>query len=125
VKLRATLPNADHHFWPGRFVKVRLVLSTQKDAVLVASAAPQTSAKGPFVYVVKEDSTAEMRPVKVGQRRGDLVAITEGLKGGERVVTSGQLAVTPGGKVQIEAPVVPQQSAENSGASASNKGNKP
>jgi len=125
VKLRATLPNADHHFWPGRFVKVRLVLSTQKDAVLVASAAPQTSAKGPFVYVVKEDSTAEMRPVKVGQRRGDLVAITEGLKGGERVVTSGQLAVTPGGKVQIEARVVPQQSAENSGASASNKGNKP
>jgi multidrug efflux system membrane fusion protein len=104
VKLRATLPNADHHFWPGRFVKVRLVLTTQKAAVLVASAAPQTSAKGRFVYVVKEDSTAEFRPVTLGQRQGDLVAVTEGVKAGERVVTAGQLLVSPGGKVRIEEP---------------------
>jgi len=102
VKLRATLANADGHFWPGRFVKVRLVLQTRKDAVVVPATAPQTSAKGPFVYVVKGDSTAEMRPVKVGQRQGDLVAVIEGLKPGERVVTAGQLAVTPGGKVRVE-----------------------
>jgi multidrug efflux system membrane fusion protein len=102
VKLRATLANADHHFWPGRFVKVRLVLNTQKAAVLVASAAPQTSAKGRFVYVVKDDSTAELRPVTLGQRQGDLVAVTEGLKAGERVITAGQLLVAPGGKVRIE-----------------------
>ncbi len=104
VKLRATLPNADHHFWPGRFVKVRLVLSTQKAAVLVASAAPQTSAKGRFVYVVKDDSTAEFRPVTLGQRQGDLVAVTEGVKAGERVVAAGQLLISPGGKVRIEEP---------------------
>ena len=102
VKLRATVPNADWRFWPGRFVKVRLVLGTRKDAVLVPATATQTSAKGPFVFVVKDDSTAELRPVSVGQRQGDLIAITAGLKGGERVVTAGQLGVTPGGKVRFE-----------------------
>ncbi|HYS10439.1 MAG TPA: efflux RND transporter periplasmic adaptor subunit [Myxococcales bacterium] len=104
VKLRATTPNPDWRFWPGRFVKVRLVLGDQKNAVLVPATAPQTSAKGPFVYVVKEDSTAELRPVTVGQRQGDLVAVAEGLKGGERVVTAGHLGVTPGGKVRSQQP---------------------
>lgn len=102
VKLRATVANADWRFWPGRFVKVRLVLGTHKGAVLVPATATQTSAKGPFVYVVKDDSTAELRLVSVGQRQGELVAVTAGLKGGERVVTAGQLGVTPGGKVRFE-----------------------
>ncbi len=102
VKLRATIANQDWRFWPGRFVKVRLVLGIQKGAVLVPATATQTSAKGPFVYVVKEDSTAELRPVRVGQRQGDLVAVAEGLKGGERVITAGQLAVTPGGQVRSQ-----------------------
>jgi multidrug efflux system membrane fusion protein len=102
VKLRATIPNSDSHFWPGRFVKVRLVLGTRQGAVLVPASATQTSAKGPFVYVVKEDQTADLRQVTVGQRQGDLVAITSGLKGGERVVTAGQLGVTPGGKVRSD-----------------------
>jgi multidrug efflux system membrane fusion protein len=102
VKLRATLANADRHFWPGRFVKVRLILRMLDKAVLVPAGAPQNSAKGPFVYVVNSESNAEMRPVKLGQRQGDLVVIQEGVKAGDRVVTVGQLAVTPGGKVRIE-----------------------
>jgi membrane fusion protein, multidrug efflux system len=103
VKLRATLANADRYFWPGRFAKVRLILSTQRDAVLVPAEAPQQSAKGFFVYVIKADSSAELRLVKLGQRQGDLVIIQEGVKAGERVVVKGQLGVTPGGKVQIAA----------------------
>jgi multidrug efflux system membrane fusion protein len=102
VKLRATIPNGNHRFWPGRFVKIRLVLSTLPKAVLVPAAAPQMSAKGPFVYVVKEDDTAELRPVTLGQGQGDLVVIKDGLKAGERVVLNGQIAVTPGGKVRVE-----------------------
>lgn len=102
VKLRATVPNGDRRFWPGRFAKIRLVLGVRQGAALVPAAAPQTSAKGPFVYVVKEDSTAELRPVTLGQRQGDLVVIDQGLKPGERVVINGQIAVTPGGKVRIE-----------------------
>ena len=100
VKLRATVPNPDHRLWPGRFVRVRLLLSTIPGAILVPAVAPQLSAKGPFVYVVKPDSTAEMRPVKTGQRQGDSIVIEEGVKAGEKIVVTGQLGVTPGGKVR-------------------------
>jgi multidrug efflux system membrane fusion protein len=102
VMLRATVPNADRRLWPGQFVDVRLVLSTLQGAVLVPASAPQDSAKGPFVYVVNQDSTAELRPVKLGQRQGDLVVIEQGLKPGERVVLNGQLGVMPGGKVRVD-----------------------
>ena len=102
VKLRATIPNEDHHFWPGRFVNVRLILSTHQNAVVIPATAPQMSAKGTFVYVIKQDSTAELRPVTLGQQQADLVVIAEGLQPGERVVVNGQLGVTPGGKVRID-----------------------
>jgi multidrug efflux system membrane fusion protein len=104
VNLRATIPNSGHTFWPGRFVNIRLVLNTIHQAVLVPSSAPQMSAKGSFVYVVKQDSTAEQRPVSLGQRQGDLIVIESGVQPGENVVITGQLGVTPGGKVRIEQP---------------------
>lgn len=103
VKLRATLENRDRRFWPGRFANVRLVLGTQPQAILIPAEAPQLAAKGPFVYVVKSDATAELRPVALGQRQGDLVVIANGLGAGERVVVKGQLGVTPGGKVNLNA----------------------
>jgi multidrug efflux system membrane fusion protein len=102
VMLRATVPNGAHRLWPGRFVNARLILATLPGAVLVPAASPQDSAKGPFVYVVKDDSTAEARPVKLGQRQGDLIVVEEGLKPGERVILGGQIAVTPGGKVRVD-----------------------
>jgi RND family efflux transporter MFP subunit len=102
VMLRATVPNSGHRLWPGRFVNVRLILAMVPGAVLVPAASPQDSAKGPFVYVVKDDSTAEPRPVKLGQRQGDLIVIEQGLKSGERVIINGQMAVAPGGKVHVE-----------------------
>jgi multidrug efflux system membrane fusion protein len=102
VKLRATLQNQDHYFWPGQFVKVRLVLRILKDAVLVPSEAIQISQNGPFVYVLRPDSTAELRLVKPGQQQDKLVIVTDGLKVGEKVVTGGQLTVTPGGKVRVQ-----------------------
>ncbi len=101
VMLRATVPNSDRRLWPGQFVNVRLVLATLPEAVLVPAAAPQDSSKGPFVYVVNQDSTAELRPVKLGQRQGDLVVVEQGIKAGERVVLTGQLGVMPGAKVQV------------------------
>jgi multidrug efflux system membrane fusion protein len=104
VTLRATIPNAGHRFWPGRFVNIRLVLSTIHNAVLVPASAPQMSANGSFVYVVKQDSTAEQRAVSLGQRQGELIVIEKGVEPGERIVTVGQLGVTPGGKVLIEQP---------------------
>jgi multidrug efflux system membrane fusion protein len=103
VLLRATASNGDRRLWPGQFVNVRLVLTTLPGAVLVPAEVPQDSAKGPFVYVVKEDSTAELRPVKVGQRQGDLIVVEQGLKAGEKVVLNGQAGVIPGAKVRVDA----------------------
>ncbi len=102
VTLRATVANRQRRLWPGRLVNVTLILATLPKAVLVPADAPQMSAKGPFVYVVKEDGTAELRSVAPGQRQGDLVVIERGVKPGEEVVVNGQLGVTPGGKVRIE-----------------------
>jgi multidrug efflux system membrane fusion protein len=102
VNLRATVPNPDRHFWPGQFVNVRLVLDTQKGAVLVPSQATQISQQGSFVFVVKGDDTAELRPVTLGQRQGSDVVIVSGLVPGERVVLAGQLLVRPGGKVHVD-----------------------
>jgi multidrug efflux system membrane fusion protein len=101
VNLRATMGNPDRHFWPGQFVDVKLVLSTEKGAVLIPNQAAQISQKGPFVYVVKSDNTAELRPVNLGQRQGDQVVVTEGLAPNERVVLEGQMLVRPGGKVRV------------------------
>jgi membrane fusion protein, multidrug efflux system len=104
VTLRATLPNPDHRFWPGRFVNIRLLLGTIQGAVLVPASAPQMSAAGSYVYVIKPDSTAEQRTVSLGQRQGDLIVVEKGVAAGEKVVINGQLGVTPNGKVVIEQP---------------------
>lgn len=116
VTLRATLPNPDHRFWPGRFVNIRLMLSTISGAVLVPASAPQMSANGSYVYVVKPDSTAEQRTVSLGQRQGDLIVVEKGVAAGEQIVTNGQLGVTPGGKVLVEQP---REANSPAGASAS------
>ena len=102
VNLRATMTNPDRHFWPGQFVDVKLVLATQKAAVLIPNQATQMSQRGPFVYIVKSDDTAELRPVKLGQRQGDQIVVTEGLAPNERVVLAGQMLVRPGGKVHVD-----------------------
>jgi multidrug efflux system membrane fusion protein len=99
VKLRGVTPNSDRALWPAQFVKVRLVLDVLKDAKLVPSSAVQIGQNGPYVFVVKPDSTLELRQVKPGQPQGDLTVITDGIQKGEIVVTSGQLQLSPGMKV--------------------------
>ena len=101
VNLRATIANPDHHFCPGQFVNVRLVLETKKGAVLVPNEATQISQKGFYVYVVKSDGTADIRLVKLGQRQGNDIVITDGLTAGENVVMTGQLTIIPGSKVRV------------------------
>jgi len=102
VFLRATISNPDHHFWPGQFLNVRLVLATQKGAVLIPNQATQISQKGPFVYVVKPDNTADLRLVTLGQRQGDNVVITQGVAAGENVIVAGQMTVAPNSKVRVD-----------------------
>jgi multidrug efflux system membrane fusion protein len=100
VKARAVTPNPDRALWPSEFVRVRFILDTIKDAKLVPSQAVQISQSGPFVFVVKQDNTVDLRPVKPGQRQdGDLTVIESGVNAGETVVVTGQLALGPGSKV--------------------------
>lgn len=102
VNLRALLPNSDARFTPGQYVQIRLFLNTLQRAVLVPSAAVRLSAKGSFIYVVKEDNTLEQRYVTLGQPQGDLVIIESGIKAGELVVNNNQIDITPGSKVKLE-----------------------
>jgi multidrug efflux system membrane fusion protein len=102
VVLRATISNPDHHFWPGQFVNVRLVLATQKGAVLIPNQATQISQNGPFVYVVKSDNTADLRLVTLGQRQGDNIVVSQGVAPGENVIVAGQMTVAPNSEVRVD-----------------------
>jgi multidrug efflux system membrane fusion protein len=115
VRLRATLPNADRYFWPGQFVNARVVLTIKKNAVLVPAQAQQIGQQGTFVYVVKPDSTAEMRMITPGQRHGDMLVVEKGVEPGEMVVSTGQMLLQPGAKVMItnQAPVAGKSEARN------------
>jgi membrane fusion protein, multidrug efflux system len=103
VKARGVTPNPDRALWPSEFVRVRFILDMLKNATLLPSQAIQVSQSGPFVFVVKPDNTVDIRPVKPGQlQEGDLMVIESGVKPGETVVVTGQLALSPGAKVAPE-----------------------
>jgi membrane fusion protein, multidrug efflux system len=102
IKLRATFDNHQHTLWPGQFVDVNLTLKSQANAIVVPTAALQTSQQGTYVYVVNADMTAQPQAVKVAWTAGDESVIASGLQAGQRVVTDGQLRLTPGAKVDIK-----------------------
>jgi membrane fusion protein, multidrug efflux system len=100
IKLKATFPNTDLRLWPGQFTRVTLRLTTLSNATVVPSQAVQTGQDGQFVFVVKQDSTVDVRPVTIAQRIGETVVIGKGLTPGERVVTEGQLRLEQGTRIQ-------------------------
>jgi membrane fusion protein, multidrug efflux system len=100
IKLKATFPNTDLRLWPGQFTRVTLRLATLANATVVPSQAVQTGQEGQFVFVVKQDSTVDVRPVTVAQRIGETVVIGKGLTPGERIVTEGQLRLEQGTRIQ-------------------------
>jgi multidrug efflux system membrane fusion protein len=99
IKLKATFPNRSNRLWPGLFVQVSLLLTTDADALVVPAAAVQESQQGTYVYVIKPDRTAEMRNVRVERQQGEETVIAQGLTVGEEVVTDGHLRLTPGARV--------------------------
>lgn len=101
IRLKAEFSNDDRGLWPGQFVEVEVVLSEQKDALVVPSAAIQVGQQGSFVFVVGADGTAEARPVVVDRTIGEQTVIASGLDGGETVITDGQIRVVPGSKVAV------------------------
>jgi multidrug efflux system membrane fusion protein len=104
VLLKAEFPNRDGALWPGAFVNVNLDLFVEKRACVVPSTAVVNSQSGTFVYAVGADSTANMKPVRVGRSFGDMSVITSGLEPGDLVVTDGQLRLIPGSSVYWKEP---------------------
>lgn len=102
IRLNATFANDDRRLWPGQFVTATLLLQEQANAVVIPSQAVQNGPNGAYVYVVKQDQSADLRPVSVERTEGAHAVIAKGLQPGETVVTSGQLRVTPGGKVSVK-----------------------
>jgi len=107
IKLKATLPNPDRRLWPGQFARITLRLSTLNHATVVPSQAVQTGQDGQYVFVVKQDSTVEQRPITVAQRVGDDIVVDKGVTPGEVVVTEGQLRLEPGSRVTTDLNAAP------------------
>lgn len=123
IKLKAQFPNPDGLLFPNQFVNVRMVVETKKDATVIPMAAIQRGAQGTIVYVVKEDKTVSLRPVKMGAVENDFVAIESGVKPGEMVVTDGIDRLREGAKVEVTTPFVPRARGPG-GGDPSKRGNR-
>jgi membrane fusion protein, multidrug efflux system len=103
--VRAVLPNTKGELRPGMFVTAMLHGAVRPNAVVVPQLAVQQGSNGHLVYVVKQDSTAELRPVVVGDYIGEKdITIVSGLQAGDQVVVEGALKVVPGKPVKIVEP---------------------
>ncbi len=100
ARLKATFNNANNTLWPGQYVNARVLVRTERNALTLPTAAVQLGPDGPFTYVVKSDSTVEVRPLKIGAESGGMTVVTAGLAFNERVVTSNQYRLQPGAHVR-------------------------
>jgi multidrug efflux system membrane fusion protein len=101
VKLKAEFPNTDLALFPNQFVNIRMLIETLTDATLVPSAAVLRGAPGTFVYVVKEDKSVTVVPVKLGPVQGETTAIASGVNPGDVVVVDGTDKLREGAKVEL------------------------
>jgi membrane fusion protein, multidrug efflux system len=99
IQLKAEFANAKNALWPGEFVEAHLQTGVASNAVTVPQAAIQHGPNGLYVYVVKPNHTAALRPVTVGYQTPQMAIVTKGLDGGEEVVVNGELRLQPGVRV--------------------------
>ena len=101
IAFKATFPNPDESLWPGQFVDVTVKLAEEPDALVIPATATMEGQQCTQVYVVDGD-VASLRKVVMERSVGGLAIIASGLQAGELVVTSGQLRITPGGRVAVK-----------------------
>jgi multidrug efflux system membrane fusion protein len=104
ISLKARFANNDDRLWPGQFINVSLTLGIQADAVLVPNAAIQIGPNGPYVFLIRPDSTVELRLVRVDRTSSEKTVIAEGLAAGDRIVVDGQLRLSNGTRVAMQQP---------------------
>jgi multidrug efflux system membrane fusion protein len=102
IKLKGTFPNQDRRLWPGQFLNVTVTLTNDPTSIVVPTAAVQTGQQGQYVFVVKADSTVEMRPVVVSRTSAAETVLASGVKPGETVVTDGHLRLVPGSAITVK-----------------------
>ena len=103
VRIKAEFPNANLQLWPGQFVNVRLLIDTLRQVVVVPTSAVQRGPTGTFVFIIGEDSTVAMRRVTVSRQDDVRAVIADGLKAGERLVTSGFARLADKALVEVTA----------------------
>jgi multidrug efflux system membrane fusion protein len=101
VRLKAVYDNQDNALYSNQFVNARLLVDTLRGTVLIPTAAIQRGPQSTYVYVVKKDSTVDMRNVDVQLTEGDDTAIRKGVAPGETVVVDGVDKLQPGMKVAL------------------------
>jgi membrane fusion protein, multidrug efflux system len=108
ISLKARFANDDDRLWPGQFVNVTLTLGMQENAVVVPSSAIQVGPNGPYVFVIRPDSTVELRLVKPERIVGGKTVVAEGVAVDERVVVDGQLRLGNGTRVTVQGSTPPK-----------------
>lgn len=96
ITARATIGNGKFTLLPGQYVRVRLHVRQQPDALMVPQTALGSSQLGKYVYVVGKGNTVDQRLVSLGPTSGDLVAILSGVSEGDQVITGNLQKIGPG-----------------------------
>lgn len=101
IKLKAEFPNRDSALFPNQFVNVRLHLDRVDNALTMPTAAVQRGAPGVYAYLVQDDNTVTIRPLKLGAFEGDRVQVLDGLQAQQKVVTDGVDKLREGAAVTL------------------------
>jgi len=102
ISLKAKFANDDDRLWPGQFVNITLTLGIEPNAIVVPNAAIQAGPNGPYVFLIRSDSTAELRLVEVNRTVDEKTVIASGLAAGEGVVVDGQMRLANGTRVTVQ-----------------------
>jgi membrane fusion protein, multidrug efflux system len=100
IVARATIDNGDLSLLPGQYVRIRLAIGTEPDALMVPQTALGSSQLGKYVYVVGEGNKADQRLVSLGPSDGGMVAVLKGVSEGEHVINGNLQKIGPGALVQ-------------------------
>ncbi|MGO9423005.1 efflux RND transporter periplasmic adaptor subunit [Roseiarcus sp.] len=104
IAARVTIANPDFVLLPGQYVRVRLHIRDETDALMAPQAALGSSQMGKYVFVVGADSKAEMRLLTLGPSAGPLVNVVKGLGEGDRIIVGNLQKIGPGSPVQALPP---------------------
>jgi membrane fusion protein, multidrug efflux system len=102
IRVKGTFQNRERRLWPGQFVNVLITMDVRRNAPVVPTRAVQTGQQGEYVYLVKKDSTVELKPITAGVARDGFTVVEKGVNPGDTVVTDGQMRLAPGGKVAVK-----------------------